>query len=372
MNVLVSGHLGYIGTVLTRVLREAGHTVVGLDTGYFADCLVSKTKAPEPPDRELQKDIRSIEIDDLKGIEAVVHLAALSDDPMGQLNPELTDAINRHASVELARKAREAGVTRFLFSSSCSVYGAADGDAALTEEAPFNPVTAYAVSKVQAEAGLARLAGERFSPIFLRNATAYGVSPRLRLDTLVLNNLVGWAVATGKIRMMSDGTPWRPLVHVEDICNAFVAALEAPRDVVHNQAFNVGQDRENFQIRDIAEAVRQTVPGCEVEYTGEHQGDSRTYRVCLAKIRERLPDFRPRWTMKRGAEELYQFLKGTELSLDLFQGRRFRRLAQLKHLMADGSLGLDLFWKCGQGERYHDQYITKYHELASDARDRSV
>lgn len=351
MNVLVTGHLGYIGTVLTRVLREAGHTVVGLDTGYFADCLIPKTKAPEPPDRELRKDIRTIEIDDLKGIEAVIHLAALSDDPMGQLNPELTDAINHRASIELAKKARCAGVTRFLFSSSCSVYGAAEGDAALTEEASFNPVTAYGLSKVQAEAGLASLANESFSPVFLRNATAYGLSPRLRLDTLVLNNLVGWAVATGRVRIMSDGTPWRPLVHVEDICKAFIAALEAPREIVHNQAFNVGQDSENFQVRDIAEAVRKAVPGCEVEYTGEHQGDRRSYRVCFAKIREHLPNFQPRWTMKQGAEELYAFLKGMELSLELFQGRKFKRLAQLKHLMADGSLGSNLFWNSGRGEK---------------------
>lgn len=346
MNILVTGHLGYIGTVLTRVLHDVGHRVVGLDTGYFEDCLISDVV--DQPDREMRKDLRAVEVEDLKGIEAVVHLAALSDDPMGQLNPDLTDTINRRATVDLARKAREAGVSRFLFSSSCSVYGAAEGDAALTEEAPFNPVTAYGLSKVQAEAELASLANDAFSPVFLRNATAYGLSPRLRLDTLVLNNLVGWAVTTGKVRIMSDGTPWRPLVHVEDICKAFIAALEAPREIVHNQAFNVGQDSENFQVRDIAEAVRQTVPGCEVEYTGEHQGDRRTYRVCFAKIRERLPGFQPRWTMKQGAEELYAFLKGMGLSLDLFQGRKFKRLTQLKYLMANGSLGSDLFWNTGR------------------------
>jgi nucleoside-diphosphate-sugar epimerase len=273
-----------------------------------------------------------------------MHLAALSDDPLGRLNPALTDAINRRATVELARKAREAGVARFLFSSSCSVYGASETDLPLTEEAPFNPVTAYGLSKVQAEADLAALASDAFAPVFLRNATAYGASPRLRLDTLVLNNLVGWAVTTGKIRIMSDGTPWRPLAHVEDISNAFLAALHAPREAVHNEAFNVGQDAENFQIRDIAEVVRQTVPGCEVEYTGENKGDRRTYRVAFGKIRERLPGFKPRWTIRKGAEELYHLLKGAGLTLDAFQGRKFGRLAQLKHLLEGGRLNADLFW----------------------------
>ena len=343
MNILVTGHQGYIGAVLLRVLRAAGHTVVGLDTGYFADCLLAQ--APDPPDRELRKDLRAVSTADLRGIEAVIHLAALSDDPLGGLNPALTDAINRCATVELARKAREAGVSRFLFSSSCSVYGASDTDLPLTEEAPFNPVTAYGLSKVQAEAGLAALAADAFTPVFLRNATAYGASPRLRLDTLVLNNLVGWAVTTGVVRILSDGTPWRPLAHVEDISNAFLAALHAPREAVHNEAFNVGQDGENFQIRDIAEVVRQTVPGCEVEYTGEHRGDRRTYRVAFGKIRERLPGFRPRWTIRKGAEELHHLLKGAGLTLETFQGRKFKRLAQLNHLLEQGRLNADLFWK---------------------------
>jgi nucleoside-diphosphate-sugar epimerase len=347
MNVLVTGHLGYIGTVLTRILHRAGHTVTGVDTGYFEDCLLPNAETPERPDRELRKDIRAVGVEDLRGIEAVVHLAALSNDPMGQLNPALTDEINHRASVELGRRAREAGVARFVFSSSCSMYGAADGDAALTEEAPFNPVSAYALSKVHAEAGLSSLACDSFSPVFLRNATAYGVSPRMRFD-LVLNEFVGWALSTGKVRIKSDGTPWRPLVHVEDICNACVAALEAPREVIHNQAFNVGQDSENFQVREIVEAVREVVPGCEVEYTGEHQGDRRSYRVCFAKIRECLPDFRPRWGLRRGAKDLYQSLKGLEFSLELFQDRKYTRLKQLQYLTAAGHLRDDLFW---QGER---------------------
>lgn len=344
MNVLVTGHLGYIGTVLTPVLHAAGHTVVGLDTGYFEDCLLPKAETPERPDRELRKDVRNVGMDDLKGIDAVVHLAALSNDPMGQINPALTDEINHRASVELGKKAREAGVGRFIFSSSCSMYGAADGDAALTEKAPFNPVSAYALSKAHAEAGLSALACDSFSPVFLRNATAYGISPRMRFD-LVLNEFVGWALSTGKVRVKSDGTPWRPVAHVEDICNACVAALEAPREVIHNQSFNVGQDSENFQVREIVEAVREAVPGCEVEYTGEYQGDRRSYRVCFKKIREALPGFQPRWNLKKGAEELYACLRDLDLSVETFQGRRFVRLKQLRHLMDAGCLKSDLSWR---------------------------
>jgi len=344
MNVLVTGHLGYIGTVLTRVLHSAGHTVTGVDAGYFEDCLLPNAGTPERPDRELRKDVRAVEVEDLRGIDAVVHLAALSNDPMGQINPELTDEINHRAAVRVARKAREAGVGRFIFSSSCSMYGAADGDAALTEEAPFNPVSAYALSKVHAEAGLSALACDSFSPVFLRNATAYGISPRMRFD-LVLNEFVGWALSTGKVRIKSDGTPWRPLVHVEDICNACVAALEASRETVHNEAFNVGQDSENFQVREIVEAVRKVAPGCEVEYTGEHRGDRRSYRVCFKKVREALPGFRPRWNLKKGAEDLYGFLKDLRLSVEAFQGRRFVRLKQLQYLMGAGCLKSDLSWR---------------------------
>lgn len=346
MRVLVTGHLGYIGTVLTRILHEAGHEVVGIDTGYFADCFISQGLTSDLPDLELRKDIRTVEAEDLKGVDAVVHLAALSNDPMGQFNPELTDAINHRASVELARKACGAGVSRFVFSSSCSMYGAGSGGEALAEGAPFNPVSAYALSKVHTEAGLQSLADASFSPIFLRNATAYGVSPRLRFD-LVLNNLVGWALTTGKIRMMSDGTPWRPLVHVEDICSACVAVLEAPRELVHCEAFNVGQNSENFQVRDIAEVVRRAVPDCRLEYTGEHQRDTRSYRVSFAKIAGQLPSFRPHWTLARGVEELLCFLKEVNLSIDQFQDRRFTRLKQLNYLMNEGKIDANLFWKDG-------------------------
>lgn len=349
MNVLVTGHQGYIGSVMTLVLHAHGHRVVGMDTGYFAECQVSSHL--DPAELEFVKDIRDASLDDFEGIDSVVHLAALSDDPLGKLNPELTDQINHLATVELARKAREAGVSRFIFSASCSMYGVADGDGALTEEAPFNPVTPYGKSKVDAEAGLRSLATDEFSPVFLRNATAYGLSPRLRVGTLVLNNLVCWAVSTGSVRVKSDGTPWRPLVHVEDICGAAAAVLDAPREAVHNQAFNVGQDGENFQVRDIAEMVRQTVPGCEVVYTGESRGDKRSYRVSFEKISKRLPEFHPKWTMKLGAEELYRFLKELNLTPEMFQGRTFVRLAQLQHLMESGQIGPDLLWAAGKRER---------------------
>ena len=346
MNVLTTGHLGYIGSVLTPILNERGYTTVGLDTAYFEDCLISQNAVK--PAREIRKDIREVGVEDLEGIDAVIHLAAISNDPMGQLNPGLTDQVNHLASVELARKAKEAGVARFVFSSSCSMYGAADGKSMLTEEAPFNPVSAYALSKVQTEAGLQDLASADFSPVYLRNATAYGLSPRLRFD-LVLNNLVGWALATEKIRIMSDGTPWRPMVHVEDICGACIAVLEASREAIHNQAFNVGRDSENFQVRDIAEVVRQTVPGCEVEFTGENQGDSRSYQVSFQKVAEQLTGFRPRWTLQAGADELYRFLQNVNLTLQMFQDRRFTRLAQFKHLMETGQLDAYMFWSIANG-----------------------
>ncbi len=339
MNILVTGHLGYIGSVLTRVLHRCGYTVVGLDTGYFADCYISEDM--QFPDRELQKDLRSVEVEDLRGIDAIIHLAALSNDPMGELSPALTDEINHLATVQLAQKAREANISRFILSSSCSIYGAANGSAPLTEGAPLNPVSAYAESKIRAEGGLCSLANEHFSPVFLRNATAYGVSPRFRFD-LVVNNLVGWALATGNLQVKSDGSPWRPLIHVEDICCACVAALEAPKEAIHAEAFNVGQDSENFQVRDIVKTIRETIPS-QVEFTGENQGDSRSYRVSFQKIKDRLPGFRPKWTLSDGIEELYQALR--EIDLDLFRDRRFSRLDQLQYLMASDYLNTDLFWK---------------------------
>jgi nucleoside-diphosphate-sugar epimerase len=340
MKVLVTGHDGYIGAVMVRVLNEAGHTVVGLDTSYFDGCDFGPQEHVETV---LHRDIRDVQVADLRGIDAVVHLAALSNDPMGDLDPELTYDINLRASAHLAETARAAGVERFLYSSSCSVYGAA-GDAAATEEAALCPQTAYAGSKILAEEAIGKLADGSFSPVFMRNATAYGVSPRLRLD-LVLNNLTAWAYTTGAIKIMSDGTPWRPIVHIEDISRAFAAVLAAPREAIHNQAFNVGADDENYQVKDLAAIVGQTVPGSTVEINPQGSPDTRNYRVSFAKLRRHLPDFETRWSARAGAAELYAAFHRLGLTIeDLESGRRYVRLRQLRHLLDAGALDADLRW----------------------------
>jgi nucleoside-diphosphate-sugar epimerase len=278
----------------------------------------------------------------VEGYEAVIHLAALSNDPLGNLDPALTYEINHVASVRLARMAKQAGVQRFLFSSSCSTYGAA-GDDILTEEATFNPVTPYGRSKVLVEQDVSALADSNFSPTFLRNATAYGVSPRLRFD-VVLNNLVAWAYATGMIYLKSDGTPWRPIVHVEDIARASIAVLNAPRELVHNQAFNVGINEENYQIRDLAEIVRETVPNCNIEYAPDAGPDKRTYRVDFSKLARVLPEFRPQWNARRGVEELYAAYQRVGLRLEEFEGPRYKRIDHIKQLLSEGRLDASLRW----------------------------
>lgn len=341
MKTLVTGHKGYIGTVMVPLLLEAGHEVVGLDVDLFERCSFDDDAIVDVPER--QKDIRDVTTDELRGFDAVIHLANLSNDPLGNLNPDLTYEINHRASVRLAESAKAAGVERFLFSSSCSLYGAADEADRLTEEAPFNPVTPYGEAKVLVERDLASLADDAFSPVYMRNATAYGLSPRLRFD-LVLNNLVAWAVTTGRIYMKSDGTPWRPIVHVEDIARAFRAALEAPREVVHDQAFNVGRTDENYQIREIAEIVGDVVPDCEVEYASDGGPDSRSYRVDFSKIAEALPAFQPEWTARRGAEELYRALRDTDLTPEDFEGPRYRRIKHIQNLLDSGELSTDLRW----------------------------
>ena len=321
------------------MLLAEGFQLVGLDAHFFdgAGLPELETKIPE-----ISKDIRDVTIDELKGFDAIIHLAALSNDPMGDLKPELTLEINYRASVRLAQLAREAGVRRFVFSSSCSIYGAS-GSRALDENARVAPLTAYAESKVRTEDEVSRLADSGFSPVFLRNATAYGASPRLRAD-VVLNNLTCWAVATGKIRIMSDGTPWRPLVHIEDISQAFIEALRAPREAVHNQAFNVGSNEQNYQVRDIAEIVKQVVSGASVQY-GENAGpDARNYRVDFSKIARVVPSFRPRWNARSGAEQVYQSLAGIGLRVEDFQGRCFTRLVQLRFLLESGRIDSSLRW----------------------------
>jgi len=339
VKILVTGHHGYIGSVLAPFLADVGHEVVGLDTFFYRGCdLVPGEKMPA-----LDVDVRDVRPAQLEEFDAIVHLAALSNDPLGDLEPRWTYDINRDGTVSLARVAKEAGVERFVFASSCSMYGAAAVDAPLDESAPLRPLTPYAESKVQAEARLRELAGDGFAPVSMRNATVYGSSPRLRLD-IVLNNLVAWAHTTGAIRLQSDGTPWRPLVHVQDVARAAFALLDAPAESIGGEAFNIGSAEQNYRIRQLADVVQEHFPECEVTFAEGASPDPRSYRVDFSKFAAAFPDCRFEWTAERGVSELADAYASAGLTFEDFEGHRFIRLNQLRRLLGEGSLDGDLRW----------------------------
>ena len=340
--IIITGHNGFIGSLLVPLLVKNGYEIIGIDTNYFGkECeFYSYTNGI----KEIKRDMRNITEKDIGGAYAICHLAALSNDPIGDINPELTYDINYKASLELAKVAKKVGVEKFIYSSSCSLYGISNSSKAVTEKADFNPVTAYAKSKVKSEKDILPLSDNNFSVTFLRNSTAYGISPKLRLD-LVVNNLIGWAITTGKINILSDGTPWRPLIHAEDIARAFTAVIEAPRENVNKQSFNVGINSENYQIKDIAYLIKEVMPECEVKIDKENAVDSRSYKVNFDKIKNTLPNFKPKWNLKKGIEEIIEAYKKYRMDSEKFNGRYFIRLKQLKYLMDNKKIDKNLYWK---------------------------
>lgn len=339
MRLLITGTDGYIGSLMAPLMIANGYDVIGLDTSYFSEARLGR--GVETPFPALTKDIRHVTADDLAGVDAVLHLAGLSNDALGQISRRVTYDVNHYGAIRLARLARDAGIERFVYSSSCSVYGRSN-EQIVTEESRVDPQTDYAVSKMLDEREIGEMADDRFSPTFLRNATAYGASPRMRFD-LVVNDLAGQAWTRQRIPLKSDGTPWRPIVHVLDICGAFLAVLQAPRDAVHNQVFNVGRDDENYQVREIATCVGEVFPGCEVTF-GAADADQRSYRVSFDKISRLLPQFRCEWELRRGAEQLRELCERVGLTEEMFRLRPFTRLNHLRHLIDTGRIDADFFW----------------------------
>jgi nucleoside-diphosphate-sugar epimerase len=343
MRILVTGTEGYIGSILAPILMKSGHEVVGVDTGFYRDGWLYSNHQDTPfQPKMLNKDLRNLEPSDLEGIEAVIHLAELSNDPLGQNNPEVTYKINHQGSVNLAALCKDAGINRFVYTSSCSVYGAGSGDF-LDEKSAVNPQTAYAECKVMVEKDVGAMADDSFSPVFLRNATAYGASPRMRFD-IVLNDLSGIAWTENKIAMISDGTPWRPLVHVQDICAAIQCAVEAPTSAIHNQIFNVGHSDNNYRVKEIAEIVGGVFPGCEVTF-GDSGGDNRSYRVNFDKIASQLPGFECKWNAESGAQQLKAVYEQINMSSDVFRAKPFTRIKQLVYLIETNQIDRDFFWR---------------------------
>lgn len=340
--ILLTGNTGYIGTVMTKFLRRESYYVIGLDSNWFRKNFFFSVPEISKPNRQIVKDIRKLgKKDDLSGVDTVIHLAALSNDPLGEINPDLTDEINCRSTIRIAEICKEIGVKRFVFASSCSIYGKSKSDVPVNEGGKLSPMTAYAKAKVNAERGLAQLADKDFHPVFLRNATVYGVSPKMRLD-LVVNNLLAWAYLTDEITIMSDGTPWRPVIHIEDLCSAFIAVLKAPVEKIHCQAFNVGINEENYRVKDIAYEIQKALPHSKVKILNETGPDERSYKVDFSKIKDTLPEFRPKWNLKKGIIELLKAYRKYNLTIDDFESDKYFRIRTIKSLIGAGKMNRDL------------------------------
>ena len=339
--VLVTGNLGYIGTVLTEQLLKEDYRVVGIDTNYYRDKQLFEFKFSKKV-HQITKDIRNITKNDIKGIDSIIHLAALSNDPLGKLNPTLTDEINFKASLRLAKLAKSLNISRFLFSSSCSIYGETNNEQ-LSENDKLNPLTPYAHSKVDLENALSDMADNNFSPCYMRNSTAYGISPNMRFD-LVVNNLMGWGYTTKEIKILSDGKAWRPIVHIRDIADAFIAGLKAPREVIHNEAYNVGINTENYQVKDMAHEIKNLMKDCEVKILGKDNPDNRNYIVNFNKIQDNLKSFKPKWNLKKGIKELFDIFEKIKLNFKTFEEKNFTRVKQLKYIIKNKYVNENLFW----------------------------